>query len=251
MPATATTSENFTAETPIGEIVAAVPDAARILDALRVDFCCGGKNSLADACEQQGLDPGTVLAMIAAADRMPAAAGGEHDLSRSSIEEICDHIVTRHHEPGRAELARIAELAEKVDRVHGKTRPQLIDVHERFDAMRGALESHMEVEEARLFPACRGEGPEIPAAKLDELLAMHESEHSDVGAELAAIRELADDYDEAKALCNTHRVLMHSLRDFEAETHQHVHEENNVLFPRVRAELAAGEREPTPRRSIR
>ena len=224
-------------ETPVGEIVAADPAAARVFEALQIDFCCGGKSSLAEACEPRGLDPATVLAMIAATDRLPATAGDDHDLGDASIEQICEHVVASHHNRAREELERIAALAEKVERAHAASNPRLHDLRSRFTDLRHEMESHMDTEESVVFPAClqvSGDGPD-----LEPLLVEHEAEHGEIGAELAVIRDLADDYDEDRAFCNTHRVLLHSLREFEIDTHQHVHEENNVLFPRVREAAAA------------
>lgn len=234
-------SDNSTAtvspETPVGEIVAADPAAARVFEALQIDFCCGGKSPLTEACEPRGLDPATVLAMIAATDRVPATPGDEHDLSDASIEQICEHVVASHHDRAREELERIAALAEKVERAHAASNPRLHDLRARFTDLRHEMESHMDTEESVVFPACRQVGG--GNSDLEPLLVAHEAEHSEIGSELAAIRDLADDYDEERAFCNTHRVLLHSLREFEIDTHQHVHEENNVLFPRVREAAAA------------
>lgn len=234
-----TSTLNATPETPVGEIVAADPAAARVLEALEIDFCCGGKSPLSEVCEARGLDPATVIAMIAATDRLPTAASDEHDLSGASIDQICEHIVERHHDRAREELERIAALAEKVERAHAASNPRLFDLRARFTELRHEMESHMDTEESAVFPACRQVADGTSALELEPLLVAHEAEHSEIGAELGVIRNLADDYDESRAFCNTHRVLLHSLREFEVDTHQHVHEENNVLFPRVREASAA------------
>lgn len=236
MPETSTATAS--PETPVGEIVADDPAAARVFEALQIDFCCGGKSSLAEACESRGLDPTTVLAMIAATDRLPTTAGDDHDLSDASIEQICEHLVTSHHDRAREELERIAALAEKVERAHGASDPRLHDLRARFTDLRHEMESHMDTEEGVVFPACQ-QVSSGAGAELEPLLVAHEAEHAEIGSELTVIRELSDDYDENRAFCNTHRVLLHSLREFEIDTHQHVHEENNVLFPRVREAAAA------------
>ncbi len=227
------------AERPLGELVAERPEAASVLEALKLDYCCGGSQTLAAACAERNLDPATVLTLLESADRLPVAAGaGEHDLSGASIAEICEHVVSRHHEPGRKMLVRCGELVATVHRVHVSKEPQLTDLRDEFVAMRKALEEHMETEERILFPACTGLGEDTSAERLEALLGEHEGEHADVGEALARIRRLAGDYDEAAAFCNTHRGLLRALSELEADTHRHVHEENNVLFPRVRAALA-------------
>jgi regulator of cell morphogenesis and NO signaling len=224
--------------TALGDLALARPAAVPMLERLQLDYCCGGRRSLEEACSQQGLDPHTVIAMIEALDADGATGGDPHDVARASVAELCDHIVKAHHAQTRQELPRIAELLETVVRVHGAQRTELVDVQRTFSSMRDELEEHFDLEEEQLFPVCRAiEAGEAPAQLNRDVLAMCTDTHELTGEVLSALRELCGGYDPKLALCGTHRALLEALHRLELDLHQHVHEENNLLFPRVR-ELA-------------
>ena len=144
-----------------------------------------------------------------------------------------------HHEPARRELPRIAELLDRVVRVHGGGHPELADLRRVFTGLRAELEEHFDLEEVTVFPACRAlEAADSTAPVDDSVLALCEDSHEFAGEALSAMSELTDGYDTEQAFCGTHRALLEALQQFELELHQHVHEENNVLFPRVRERLA-------------
>lgn len=224
--------------TSLAELLVAVPARARLFERLQLDYCCGGDRTLAQACAQRDLDAHTVAKLIAALDDVPTGDGEPHDVARASIADLCDHIVGAHHEPLRRELPQISDLLATVVRVHGVQRPELHDLRRLFDGMRRELEEHLTVEEATLFPLCRAVEAQ-GAAHVDEaLLVAHERDHAEVGRTLVALRELSGGYASKRALCGTHRALLEALHALELDLHQHVHEENNILFPRARA-LAA------------
>lgn len=223
----------------LAALVAERPSRAQLFERLQLDYCCGGSQSLAEACSRRGLDADTVGELLEAPDegRLPVDPREERDWREAGIGELCDHIVSVHHEGLRGELPRVAELLATVVRVHGDGRPELDEVRRRFVGIRDDLERHLEIEERALFPACRALEGNGAAAVEEELIDRHESEHAGLGEELVGLRELAGSYDTSQALCGTHRALLDALRHFESDLHQHIHEENNVLFPRVR-ELA-------------
>jgi regulator of cell morphogenesis and NO signaling len=239
--------------TSLGALVAERPARAQLFERLRFDYCCGGAQTLAEACGRRGLDPDTVGELIAALDDPklpPADPLEEQDWRRVSIEQLCAHIVSVHHEGLRRELPRIGQLLATVVRVHGAGHPELRDLERLFAGMHAELEQHLELEERVLFPACRGLETDEAAAAVDPgVLALLENEHAETGDALAALRELADDYDPERALCGTHRTLLDALRRLELDLHRHVHEENNVLFPRVLALVAAADRPGTGERA--
>jgi regulator of cell morphogenesis and NO signaling len=222
----------------LGDIVLQQPRAAALFERLSLDYCCGGHVTLEQACRQRGLDAMTVATLLhALADESADPELEIHDVARASIPELCDHIVTRHHELLRRELPRINDVLDTVVRVHATTHPELHDLQRLFAGVRNDLEAHMHTEEETLFPACRaldGDGALDPG-----LLELLEHDHAATGDALCALRELAGGYATEAALCGTHRSLLRALRAFELDMHQHVHEENNVLFPRVRARIAA------------
>jgi len=219
----------------LADLVVARPARARLFEQLQLDYCCGGARTLADACTQRGLDPQTVATLIAALDTEPGDRDDVHDVTRASIGELCDHIVSAHHDTLRRDLPLIADLIATVVRVHGIQRPELRDLQRVFAGMQSSLEAHLSLEEDTLFPACRAtEAGEIRGVD-EALLAEHEADHTEVGEALVALRELSGGYGAKRALCGTHRALLESLHELELDLHQHVHEENNILFPRVRA----------------
>ncbi len=229
--------EEVTTETTLGEIVRDQPTAAAVFETLGFDFCCGGGQSLAEASAEKGLDPSTVAVMLAALPAPGSTASG-HDLSQASIPEICDHIVSQHHERFRESAAKLTEIIATVVRVHGPDDPDLANLESHFTTLRDEMLRHAAREETELFPAVRASaaaGSALNPAILDEL----EDEHLDTGRELAAIREICGDYDLGQAYCGTHRLMLTNLRDLEEDTHQHVHEENNILFPLIRSQLEA------------
>ena len=220
----------------LGDLVIRRPAAGALFERLGLDYCCGGRKTLAEACAQRGVDAATVAVLLESESLEPRT----HDVAGASIGELCDHVVAAHHEPLRAELPRISERVATVVRVHGRTRPELADVQRVFESLRGELEVHMRREEHNLFPACRaldGQGDAAPLRHGE--VALLEDDHGATGEALSALRELCADYDPAQALCGTHAALLRALRELELELHQHVHEENNILFPRVRERLAA------------
>lgn len=224
----------------LGDLVLEQPAAAALFERLGLDFCCGGRRTLEQACHQRGLDAATVGVLLGALGDEPAALTPDpHDVAGASITDLCDHIVARHHEPLRADLPTISDLLGTVVRVHGKGHPELHDLQRLFATTRGELEVHMELEEHSLFPACRTLDQDRDAAAFDPgLLALLEDDHDTAGEALCALRELTGGYDADRALCGTHRRLLQALHAFELDLHQHVHEENNVLHPRVRGRLA-------------
>ncbi len=233
----------------LGALVAERPARAEVFERLRFDYCCGGRQTLAEACRQRDFDLETVRQLLAALDDAPlcpAAPLEDSDWRSVSLAELCDHISSVHHAELRRELPRIAELLARVVLVHEAGHPELSDLQRAFAGMRSELEGHLEAEERILFPACRaleadGSARAGPAAGL---LARHEHEHEHTGRALGTVRELAGGYDPSGALCSTHRALLHALRRLERDLHQHIHEENNVLFVRARTLVAAAEEKP-------
>ena len=212
----------------VAELVLEQPARARVFEELGLDYCCGGKRSLTDACAARGVDTATALAGLAAVAGAPASHGETTDWREAPLAELCDHIAGVHHARLREELPRLDGLIATILRVHGDDRPELEQVQTTFVELRSELEEHMTAEEERLFPLCRS-GAALDAGAIELL----EDEHQAAGDALEQLRALTDGFDAGQALCNTHRATLDGLREFELDLHQHIHEENNVLFPRV------------------
>lgn len=232
--------------TTLGELAAAHPARIEVFERLRLDYCCGGSSSLRDACRERGLDFDAVREEIAAIDHGagPLGQAPERDWREAPLDELCEHIVSVHHGYLRRETPRISHLLATVVRVHGADCMDFEIVERTFASLRGALEEHIDEEEQALFPACLALARGAAAGLDRETIDRHRDEHDDVGRKLAALRVLAGDYEPSQALCSTHGALLDALRHFEADLHQHVHEENNVLFPRASALLDSA-RNPT------
>jgi regulator of cell morphogenesis and NO signaling len=226
----------------IGELVVERAERATLFERLGLDYCCGGDRTLEAACAERELDPQVVVGAIEAFDAATAAVSAKpepHDLSATTLTEICDHIETAHHDWLRRELPQIAELLDSVIRVHAPVHPGLHSLVPLFADLRDELEAHLDDEERVLFPAARAADHGDAAPALDEAtLGTYEHEHEHVGELLGSLRELTNDFDADAALCRTHRRLVEALHGLELDLHRHIHEENNILLPRLRA--AAG-----------
>ncbi len=217
---------NVTTESRVGEIAAHHPLATRVFARHGIDFCCGGGVPLAEACARRGVAAeavvGEIETLIAGAPSTP------EPWLDAPLGELVGHIVARFHGPLREELPRLEAMARKVARVHAERDPEgrLPRIEATVTALRGELEDHMTREEEVLFPALLSGGAQLP-------FEVFEEEHAAAGADLARLRELTGDYVPPADACNTWRALWAGLEDLEAVMHEHVHLENNILFPRA------------------
>lgn len=230
----------------LGALVAE-PARAPLFERLGLEYCCGGRQPLAEACRKRGLEIDSVRVALEALDDAAAAGEGSEqtDWRGAGIAELCIHIVAVHHDGLRDAFPRIEALLSTVARVHGDDQPELGELQRAFTRMRAELEAHLAAEETGLFPACLAR-ERRGTAIAESLLEQHEREHAVVGHALAALRVLGRDYDREHALCNTHRALLDTLEAFELDLRQHIHEENNVLIPRMRELNAQPSAAPAP-----
>lgn len=210
----------------LAELVLERPSAARVLTRLGLDYCCGGRRTLAEACSAEGLDPATV-AVFLERDLEPVAAEST-DWTTVPLAELCAHVVETHHGRLRWDLPRLSDLATRAAAVHGDELPLLHELRDELARLRYELEEHIAEEERDLFPALVA-GVAVDHSELERLIRDHDT----AGARLRRLRKLAGDYVAETALCNTHRALLQGLHGLELDMHQHVHEENNILFPRA------------------
>ena len=232
--------------TTVGDIVATDFRAAGVFEQFGVDFCCGGRRSLAEACHAATVDPDAV---IRALDALPPPIGGEDDMTQWPVEHLIDHIVSTHHGYVRSALPLIARYLARLEEVHGARHPELTRVRTHFERISVELSQHMLKEERVLFPyiaelAARDEHcgrVPSPFGTVENPIRMMEREHREAADELWAIRELTQGFAAPADGCTTYAVCMAELTRFEADLHRHVHLENNVLFPRaIELESAAG-----------
>jgi regulator of cell morphogenesis and NO signaling len=224
----------ITADTRVADLVLEQPTRARVFERFGIDYCCGGKTPLATACEERGVD---VEAVITALSEPIAAEAEDVDWRSVPVADLVDHIVGHHHAYLREELPPLRALVDKVANVHGDRHPELLEVQVVFHATADELEQHMAKEEHILFPACvaleRGVDGGFPFGSVENPIRMMVHEHDDVANGLAALRSATDGYAPPVDACNSYRAMLERLAVLETDTHRHVHEENNILFPRA------------------
>lgn len=229
------------AQQTVGDIVAEDYRRGAIFKQFGIDFCCGGGITVEKACRKKGVDIDELEEAIRNAGRRQNGAAGE-DARSWSPDFLADYIVNVHHTYVRQNLPILLQFSQKVARVHGGGRPELIQVAQLTAGLADEMQAHLEAEEEELFPfvkalvAARKTDGEAPKATqfVEESLSQREAEHEHAGAVMAQIRELTSDFTPPEGACNTYRALFAKLEEFEQDLHRHVHLENNVLFPRAR-----------------
>jgi regulator of cell morphogenesis and NO signaling len=225
----------------VGEIASELPNATREFEKLGIDYCCGGKRTLEEACAEAKISVDEVLASLANSSATAAPARSQ-DWQNQPLAELIAHITSTHHVFVREECSRIEALAMKVVGVHGKTHPEFLKVQEVFSGLAEELRVHLMKEEQVLFPyVVRLEesfvaGESAPPATFGTVLNpvhMMMQEHDSAGDALRTLRAVTKDYALPEGACISYRTLCEALVGFEADLHQHIHLENNILFPRA------------------
>lgn len=236
--------QNITTRT-IREIAIDSPATTRVFESHHIDYCCGGRVNFVDACQKAGADPDIVRRDLEAI--LDTDASGKPDVSANTLSELIDHILDAHHRFTYNELDRLPPLMEKVNQVHGDVHPELAKMSDLLDSMRNDLLPHMYKEEQVLFPYIK----DLEYAKLNGLtpryppfgtvqhpIRMMMSEHDTVGDLLKEMRSTSGNFAVPVGACPSYQGLLSRLEALEHDLHQHIHLENNVLFPRA-AEMEA------------
>jgi regulator of cell morphogenesis and NO signaling len=228
---------DITPQTQVAEIAARNPATIRVFQQHGIDFCCGGQRPLADVCTEgltfNHLRDELNAIEAPAEDEVPATA---------SLVKLIQRIVKGYHADLREELPRLSQMAAKVVEAHGEKHPEVAPLAAALTALREELESHMEKEEKVLFPyierleGLAADGRPLGASPFGSITApigMMEHEHDSAAKLLERMRQLSGDYTAPADACNTFRGLLHGLAHLEKELHEHIHLENNVVFPRA------------------
>lgn len=220
--------------TTLAELVDGQPGLAREFERLGLDYCCGGGQTLADACTARGLDPTQLAAALAeSVEPLPPA-----EWTAMTAGELVDHLEQTHHRYLWDELPRVTALVEKIVSVHGGRHPELDEIAACYGTIRADLEPHLLKEERVLFPMVRELAAStdlspLPGGSLHGPISVMLAEHDTVGALLSKLRELTSDYTPPADGCATYSACFTAMAEMEADTHLHIHKENNVLFPLV------------------
>lgn len=225
-----------TAESTVRDIVVETPSAIPVLERLGIDYCCGGSHTLAEACSKLHQNLAAVLDELKLQQNKSKP---EDDWRRAPLRDLIGHIVHQHHAFARNQLGLIRELATKVERRHGNTHPDVYRISEVLAAVNAELTYHFSCEEGVLFPYIEqlngNQGPVLRAAfcSAEQPVTRMMKDHDQTGDELRVLREITNNYQPPADACTTYRAFYRAMEDLELDLHQHIHLENNILFPRA------------------
>lgn len=224
----------------VREIAINNPAAVRVFENFGIDYCCGGRRSMLEACARANAPVDHVMRALDELDVNGTPPG--ETWTNSSLADLAAHVVRRHHRYVRDESPRIELLLQKVVNRHGEAHPELGAIQDTFVALSQELFAHMMKEERILFPfleameAAARSGQPAPLgcfASVSLPIARMLADHDDAGALLAKMRDLSGGYRAPDGSCPSYRGLYQALEEFERDLHHHVHLENNILFPRA------------------
>ena len=231
-------------QTTVREVALQMPESTRLFEKLKIDYCCGGNRPLTEACALAGIDVDDVLDMLAEVTEATAEDKGSLDFQNASLPELITHILGTHHVFTKSEMDRLQLLADKVLAAHGGNHPELIHLDELFTRLCADLKPHMFKEEQILFPyiVAMAEPAEqnravalAPFGTVNNPIRMMMMEHDTAGQILRELRALTSDYKVPADACVSYQTLYQALENFEKDLHQHIHLENNILFPKALA----------------
>jgi regulator of cell morphogenesis and NO signaling len=238
-------------EKMVGEIAAEIPASGQVFENHHIDYCCGGKRRFRDACRLAGVNPGEVEAEILAASESTAAA--PRDWQAMSLKDLIFYMVEIHHAYLRRELPSLGRMMVNLADLQGGRTGDLLPLRRALSRLIAELQAHINKEEAVLFPAIIGmeqavnANEPLPTALFGSVrnpIWMMEQEHAAAASILKEIRSLIGDYTLRGLRCEMFRVLCQALQLLEADLHEHIHLENNILFPRAMQLEAQLNREP-------
>jgi len=230
--------QNLSTNARVSDLVRESPGRTRVLEQFGIDYCCSGTRTLADACTGKHISPENVLSALCDYDR--TADLDVIDWNQAPLGRLIDHILEDHHIYLREELPRIESLFQKVIAAHGNKYPEIIECADVYVDLRYELECHMMKEEQALFPAIRrvqNWTPSMAAGRsaigIGESIAVMELEHTRAGRAINDMHRITGGWKIPDSACPTHCSLLEALARLERSLHEHISEENNILFPRA------------------
>jgi regulator of cell morphogenesis and NO signaling len=223
----------------VREAATTIPESTRVFEKLKIDYCCGGNTPLREACANAGITFEEVERML---NQAQVTDDRTIDFQTVTQASLINHIVEKHHVFTREEMARLAPLFAKVVSVHGQNHPELPHANELFRRLSDDMTSHMFKEEQILFPYIKSleraavnklPAPFAPFGTVNNPVRMMMMEHDVAGEILRELRKVTNDYALPSDACISFQTLYQALENFEKDLHQHIHLENNLLFPRA------------------
>ena len=214
--------------------------AASVFEKYHLDFCCKGKRSLEQACSEQQIELSRVTGELGYI--FSKAITGDIDFEKMNLTQFCDYIIQTHHSYVKNEMPQIYAYLYKVSSKHGDRHPELYKIFQTFAAVKEEMEGHMKKEELILFPRIKEMEKlansengqfQLNIGYLQSPINVMEHEHDHAGTQLNEIRIMTNNYTPPQDACTTYRLSFAALQAFEIDLHQHVHLENNLLFPKA------------------
>ncbi len=230
----------ITTDMTVRDVANELPQSTRLFEKLKIDYCCGGNQTLAEGCTSAGVDVYAVIQMLAEATQQKNEDAV--DFISASLPQLIAHIVDTHHVFTKSEMDRLQLLADKVLAAHGGNHPELVHLDELLTRLCADLKPHMFKEEHVLFPYIlamakaddqHGAVPFAPFGAVNNPIRMMMREHDTAGEILRELRQLTSDYTVPADACISYQTLYQALENFEKDLHQHIHLENNILFPKA------------------
>lgn len=227
----------FSINDKIGDIVVKLPKAGEIFKEFKIDFCCGGGRTLAEAIKEQGLSEEEILLKLQRAyEKMQDLKDESNDWENASFSDLIDHVVNTHHAYLNEELPKLSQLVKTIYRVHGSNHNELSKVYKLFHTLKMELEEHLIKEEEIVFPLIKEYESNQSHETLEKALKTIEeleNEHDAAGDILKELRKITDDYTMPSDGCQSYDLTYRGLELLESDIFQHIHLENNIMFPRL------------------
>ena len=224
----------------VREVAVTLPNATRVFEKTKIDYCCGGDQLLGAACARAGIDLTTLEQMLATT--VAPAPAATVDFQSLSVAELVQYILDKHHVYTRQEMQRLEGLVQKVVNAHGANHSELLSMRDLLEQLFAELRGHMFKEEQILFPfvveleQCVSQqrpAPFAPFGAVNNPIRMMMTEHDNAGEILRELRKLSRDYKLPADACISYQTFYEALEAFEQDLHQHIHLENNILFPKA------------------
>lgn len=229
----------LTKDSKISEVVANDYRTAKVFKNHSIDFCCQGNRSLTSACEDKNIAVEQIL------DELKTILNDSTDdtsgFNSWQLDELAEYIEKKHHRYCEEKITEIKPYLEKITQVHGQSHPELYEISAIFSETAGQMSAHMKKEELLIFPfikrlvKLKEEGGKLPKARFNSdqnPIDLMLKDHNDEGERFRKIRELSKNYEIPEDACSTYRVSLALLHEFEEDLHEHIHLENNILFPK-------------------
>ena len=224
----------------IGEIVAEDYRTAQIFKNHKIDFCCKGNRSIQEVADKNNLDADLLLKEIEGVQLQ--GDGGNTDFKSWPLDLLADYIEKKHHRYVAERIPVLQQYLNKLCQVHGERHPELFEITEHFNASAGELAMHMKKEELIVFPAVRKmvqanqtgtQMQPLHFGTIQNPIQVMMQEHDNEGERFRHIEALSNGYTPPADGCTTYNVTYSLLKEFEDDLHNHIHLENNILFPKA------------------